>query len=62
MCAMTTDNPTVELSHLFTETKILANHRLKLRLMYQRCKPPIHILERLAELWLEHLQCMHQQY
>lgn len=46
---------TVELGHLFTETEAFANHCLKLWLMYQCCKPPIDILERLTKLWLQNL-------
>jgi len=46
---------TIKLSHFVTQTKVLANHHLKLRLMYQRCKPSIYILERLSKLWLKNL-------
>jgi len=40
---------TIKLSHLFTQTEVVAYHRLKLWLVYQRRKPPINVLERLTK-------------
>jgi len=58
-CAQRSRQHTIKLRHFLTETEVLANHCLKLWLMYQRCKPPINILERLAELRLKNLQSMY---
>jgi hypothetical protein len=46
---------TVKLSHLLAEFHF-TQHSLELRLVDQGNKPPVDILVRLAELWLQHLE------